>query len=296
VRFFFKSLLAIAIATVVAGLLTYPAWLLVSQFADYRPDRVMRRVGTLALAIALLWILRREGLADRTTLGYGLPRRQFLRQMTVGFLSGLLLMMPLVAVFLGLGIRNWNDAFSLALVARTFLQGALIGFAVSFVEETFLRGAMYGVIERESGAAYAILLPSLLFAAVHFIADPDKMRVATDTMSFQVGLQIAARAFVDFAEPLAIVDALFALAALGVLLSLIRRRTGAIAGSIGLHAGGVAVIFMLSEFSAVNSQTSYPFLIGSNNGGIVGWLAFAWISVVALAYWRLAGKRIAAGG
>src|SRR5215831_5969686 len=108
-RFILKLLLAIGVVTLVAGLLTYPTWLLVSQFADYRPDRVTRRIGSLLLAIAIVWILRREGLANRANFGYGLPRKQFLRQMTVGWFAGTALMLLLTAAFFALHLRDWNS-------------------------------------------------------------------------------------------------------------------------------------------------------------------------------------------
>jgi membrane protease YdiL (CAAX protease family) len=283
-RFFIKSLFAIMAAVIVAGLLTYPVWLIVTQFADYRPDRVMRRIGTLLLAIALVWILRREGLADRTTFGYGIARSKFLKQMAGGYVVGLVLMIPLVATFLLLHVRTWNGGLLTMEFAKYLLEGTAIGFAVSFVEETFLRGAMYSVIERESGLVYAIVLPSLLFAAVHFMVDADQMGTVSEVMNFQVGLRIAALAFVDFTAPLRIIDALAALFALGVLLSLLRRRTGAIAASIGVHAGGVAAITVIGELSATNSQAP-AWLVGSYNHQVIGWVAFGWISAVALAYW-----------
>jgi uncharacterized protein len=289
-RFFVKSLLAIVVALLISGLLTYPVWSAVSHFADYRPDRVMRRIGLLLLAIALVWILRREGLADRATFGYGLPRRQFVRQMLIGFIAGLLLMLPLIAGFLALDIRSWNDSSTVALLAKSLAQGIIVGVAVSFVEETFLRGAMFTVVQRESGTLLAVALPSLLFAAVHFILDPNKMRVSSSEMNFVAGLQIAANAFADFATPLEHIDAFFALLALGILLSLVRLRTGAIAGSIGLHAGGVAMIAVVGDFTVVNSQTHFPWLIASYNS-VVGWLACVWISIVAMIYWRVSLPR-----
>src|SRR5436190_21322438 len=96
-RFFAKSLLAILLAAAVAGALTFPAWWLINHVAEIRPDRVLRRLGLLTLAISLYLLLRREGLLNRAVLGYGIPRPQFLRQLAIGFGCGLILMMPLMA-------------------------------------------------------------------------------------------------------------------------------------------------------------------------------------------------------
>jgi membrane protease YdiL (CAAX protease family) len=287
-RFFGKSLLAILLAALIAGALTYPAWLLASHFGEVRADRVMRRVGMIVLAIALVVVLRRAGLANRATLGYALPRRDFLRQMGKGFAAGLLLMLPLVWGLFGFDLRTGNAELTSVVLSKFLLQGVLTGFAVAFVEETFLRGAMFGVIQRESGTALAVALPSLLYAAVHFLGG--HLRIAANEMDFMGGLRIAADVFTNFTTPLEFVDSFFALLALGVLLTLIRLRTGAIAGGIGLHAGGVCVITMMRNLSAVNPEARLSFLVGSYDG-VIGWMAFVWIGIVTFAYWKLTAKR-----
>ena len=285
-RFFLKSIVAILLAAVVAGLLTYPAWLLVSLFADVRPDRVLRRVAMITLAVALYFLLRKEGLATKATLGYGMPRAQFIRHMVIGFISGVVLMLPLMAALFGLDLRQWVVSDSTFL--QVFLYGAVQGLVIAFVEETFMRGAMYSVIERESGVKFAILLPAMLYAAVHFM--DGKLRIPASEMDFVGGLKIAAHTFQRFAGPLEIVDSFFALLALGILLAFVRRRTGAIGGGIGLHAGGVCMIAVMHELSAANPQASLPWLVGSYDG-VIGWLAFVWIGLVAWFYWWRASKR-----
>jgi hypothetical protein len=105
-------------------------------------------------------------------------------------------------------------------------------------------------------------------------------------MNFQGGLNIAADIFAKYKTPLQFVDAFSALFALGVLLSLIRLRTGAIAGSIGLHAGGIAVIWVVGDFSIANPHVAPHWLTPSYNH-VVGWLLFIWITIVVVAYWRI---------
>lgn len=286
-RFFLKSIVAILLAAVVAGALTYPAWLLVSVFADVRPDRVLRRVAMITLAVALYFLLRREGLASKETLGYGIPRAKFIRHMIWGYVGGILLMLPLTWALFGLDLRTSASAESHLI--QLFLYGTAQGLVIAFVEETFMRGAMYRVIERESGLRLAILLPAILYAAVHFM--DGKLRIPASEMTFVGGLDIAAHTFERYAAPLEIVDSFFALLALGVLLAFVRRKTGAIAGGIGLHAGGVCVISILHEMSVVNPNASMPWLVGSYDG-VIGWLAFVWIGLIAALYgWRTSKSR-----
>jgi uncharacterized protein len=279
-RFHIKLLAAIAGTASVAGLLTYPVWLLISQFANYRPDRVMHRIWELLLCIALWRILRRDGMATWQAVGFTVPRTVFVRQLSIGLIAGLLLMLPLAAALLWTDVRLWNgDAASILL---SLTKGLLAGLVIACLEETVVRGAVFGALQRESGPLVAILVTSLLFAAAHFFRG--RLRIPAEEMNFWSGLRLVADIFAQYAQPLRIADALLALIALAVLLALIRLRTGAIAGSIGLHAGGVAAIFVLKECSTANPGAEPAWLIPSYNVA-VGWLACGWISVVAVGYW-----------
>jgi hypothetical protein len=80
-----------------------------------------------------------------------------------------------------------------------------------------------------------------------------------------------------------IVDSFLALAAVGVLLGVIRARTGHIAACIGLHAGWVCVIGVLRELSVRNPASRWSFLVGDYDG-VVGWLVFAWTVVIIALY------------
>jgi uncharacterized protein len=285
-RAFLAFLMLFAAAALLSGLLTYPAWWLLQLFIDAPLHRVMNRLGMLLLAgLTVLW-LRRRGLANKAALGYDLPRPQFTRQMLFGWIAGVLLMMPLVMALFGFDVRDLSNKFATSdtpawWVAKLALRGVFTGVTVAFLEETFCRGAMFTAISRESGLWLAMLLPSLLYAATHFLGG--QLRIAPEDTTYASGLDVAANLFERFAEPLAFADSFMALLALGILLSLIRWRTGTVAGSIGLHAGGVAVIVTLRGISTLNAQHPHAWMVGSYDG-VIGWLACAWIGVVALGY------------
>jgi membrane protease YdiL (CAAX protease family) len=288
-RTFSIFLALFALAALVSGLLTYPAWALIQNFADVPIHRVLNRIGMLVIAIATVMFLRRMRLANKATMGYDIPRPLFLRQMFGGFAAGLALMLPLIALFvildlLALSPKFTSDPSQLATIGKLIFMGLLSGFTVAFVEETFCRGAMFSTIKRESGLIAAIVLPSLLYAATHFMNG--RLRVPADQVTYISGLHAVGALFSRFAAPLELLDAFCALAMLGVLLAIVRMRTGAIAGSIGLHAGGAAVIWVLAGITATNPDAPLAWLAGSYRG-IIGWLAFAWFGLIALAYWRL---------
>ena len=287
-RTFFIFLILFALAALVSGLLAYPVWALLQGFIDAPIHRVLGRVGMLALGIATILFLKRQGLANKATLGYDLPRPLFIRQMLWGFAAGLVLMAPIMMTLAYLDVRVLADKYAGASLSATLvkliLQGLLTGFAVAFVEETFCRGAMFTAIRRESGLLWAIVLPTLFYAATHFLGG--HLRIPAEQVNYLSGLQSALNLFERFATPLEFADSFAALTAFGVLLSLIRWRTGVIAGCIGLHAGGVCVIVVMRNLTTTNAASSYAWLVGSYDG-VIGWLMLIWIAIVAAIYWRI---------
>ena len=270
----FVALLAAAL--VIAAALTYPAWLLVSTVSVEPVHRVMNRVAMLLALIGLIVLTRRLRLTERAALGYGLPRREFARQLVIGWLCGIALMLPLAALLLGLDVREPRaEAEGLAGIV---LGGIATGLVVAFIEETFFRGVLYTAVARTSGTVAAVVAPSLLYAALHFLGG--KLRVPADEVSWQHGFLVLGRVFERYAEPLAFIDSFVALAVLGALFAMVRWRTGAIAACIGLHAAGVAAIAVLRATTSVNMDASYAGIVG-NYDGVIGWAALAWFVVIA---------------
>ena len=270
--FWFLGLLLAGFAAM--ALFAYPAWLLLHPHFDFPFHRIASRVGMLALIIGFVSVARRLGLADRESLGYGLPRRVFLRELLLALALGVGLMLAVVAVMLGMGLRSWQPGLDLhaaawALLAAKTLMSAL---AVAFIEETFLRGAMFSGIARESGTRAAIVLTALVYAATHFIA---RFHIPAELVVPTSGLAMVKGSLQAFADPLAIGDAFLALFAVGVLLAAIRAATGHIAACIGLHAGWVWVILLVREISVPDITHRTSFLLSSFDG-FVGWLVLAW--------------------
>lgn len=280
----FVALLAGAL--LLAAALTYPAWLLVATVSIEPVHRVMNRLAMLIALVGLIVLTRRLGLSNRSALGYGLPRAEFLRQLGIGWAAGIGLMLPLVTLLLALDVRQIKpgpDANLLSLV-----PGAVVsGLAVAFIEETFFRGVLFTAVARTSSALAAVIAPTLLYAALHFLGG--KLRVPADQVSWIHGFEVLSRLFERYAQPLAFVDSFLALAALGVLLALVRLRTGAIAACIGLHSAGVCAIFILRDTTVVNRDAELAFLVGQYDG-VIGWAACVWFVAIIVAY-GIVGRR-----
>ena len=278
----FLGLMGVALAAV--ALFAWPAWTLLHPHFDFPFHRIGERVGMLALLLGFLALARHLGLTDRASLGYGEPRRIFVREMGLALVLGITSMLAIVGIMAALGLLEWRtDApSSAAALAKLLLTRALSGFAVAFIEETFLRGAMYSAVARESGTRAAVLLTALLYAATHFFA---KVHIAPAQVTAWSGVELLAGTLHDFADPLQIADAFLALAAVGVVLGLVRAATGTIAACIGLHAGWVWVMLVAHELARPRAGAELGFLL-SRFDGFVGWLVLAWTLLLAFPLWR----------
>jgi membrane protease YdiL (CAAX protease family) len=278
----FLALMMAALAAVV--LFAWPAWTLLHPHFDFPFHRIGERVGMLALLLGFLALARHLGLTDRVSLGYGAPRRTFVREMSIALALGVLTMLAVVGLMAALGLLEWRSGApaGAAAVAKLIATRAASGFAVAFIEETFLRGAMHTAIERESGTRTAVLLTALLYAATHFFAS---FHIAAAQVTPHSGVDLLAGTLHAFAHPLAIADAFLALFAVGVVLGLVRAATGSIAACIGLHAGWVWVMLVAHELTAPRAEAQLSFLL-SRFDGFVGWLVLAWTMLLAVPLWR----------
>jgi len=206
---------------------------------------------------------------------------------------GALLMTPAVLTMLAFNLLEPAAKPPTAGWLHLALGGVITGITVAFIEETFLRGAMLTAIQRESGARPAILLTALLYASVHFLGS---YRVQPAHVNAGSGIDMLVHTLGVFAQPLHIVDSFLCLLVIGVLLGMARVRTGNIAVPIGLHAGWVAVIYVVREYTDRAPDAPGSWMLGRFDG-FIGWLVLAWTLVIGitLTWWYRPGARRAAG-
>ncbi len=275
----FAAFLGLILATLLAAaLLAWPGYALLTPQFDVVFHRVASRIWMLLLLVGFVLLARRLGVANRASLGYGLPRRAFLREAVIALGLGVLTMTPVVLAMFALGLRELRPEMALQFgtVSALAVKGLGTGLAVAVIEETFLRGAMYSGVQRESGAPIAIALISVIYAATHFLAS---YRIPVDQLGPDSGFILLAGSLGAFARPLGIADAFLCLMAVGVLLGLVRMFTGHIAACIGLHAGWVWVISFVRESSIPVATSPWHWLV-SDFDGVVGWLVLAWTFVI----------------
>jgi hypothetical protein len=235
--------------------------------------------GGLLLALAGIWpLLKVLRLADRESLGYGLPAPVFRRTLLRGLGLGIVILACLSAALWLLGLRTPHLAGGPPLL-KILAQGLLGGLAVAFIEESFFRGAMYtAILRRGGGTPAAVLLPSLLYAALHFLK-PQPLPPDTPA-GLTACLASLAQGFPALLR-LENLDSFVALTLVGVFLALVRERCGHLAWGIGMHAGWVLVIKLTLAYSHDVPNTPLRYLAGSYDG-MIGWLAAGWIGVLSL--------------
>jgi membrane protease YdiL (CAAX protease family) len=279
-------LVAFGVVTVFA----YPGWLLLHPHFDFPFHRIGERIGMLGLLVGFVLVARRLGLADRASLGYGAPRREFVRELAIGLALGVATMVAVIGIMVAFGLLAWRNDAALGAGPLAQLVGLrlLSGLAVALIEETFIRGAMFTAIQRESGTRSAIILTSILYSASHFFG---KVRIPAEQVTAWSGVDLITGTLHAFSDPLGIADAFLCLAAVGVVLAIVRAVTGNIAASLGLHAGWVWVMLVAHELSQPAPTAPLRFLL-SQFDGFVGWLVLAWTVVMGIGlWWFYAGRQ-----
>ena len=288
-RAFAWFLLLIAASLAAMAALTYPAWLLLHPHLDFPFHRIGERIGMLAFLVGFLLVARRLRLSDRGSLGYGVPRRIFLRELCVGLGLGVLTMTAVAASMAALGLLDFSRAASYGTGALAALVGKRLasGIAVALIEETALRGAMYTGIQRESGTAAAIVLTSVVYAWTHFLGS---YHIPAAQVNAWSGVALLHGTLQSFDHPLGIADAFLCLTAVGAVLALVRSITGNIAAGMGLHAGWVWVMLVVHELSQPNRASPLGFLL-SRHDGFTGWLVLGWTVVLGVGLWCFYTRR-----
>jgi membrane protease YdiL (CAAX protease family) len=275
---FFCYLLA---CLVLAALLTYPV--MATGWLDEDPQRVMGRLAQVFILLGLWPFLKRLQLADRTALGYGIPKPVFRRAVALGWVEGVAILLVLALTLVALEIRVPDARLELwPYLAKKALQALIGGLLIAVLEETFFRGALYTAIRRRDGVASAVVWTAFLYMLVHFM----KPSALPEGVPFDWAgaWQMFGAVFLDVLQwkHLSSMAALFMV---GVFLALVREHTGHIAWGIGLHAGWVFVIQVTRRMTDGNPEAPAAFLVGSYDG-IIGWLAAVWIGLLALLFRR----------
>jgi len=196
--------------------------------------RYVDRLRMLTAALLVLWLVRRCGLWGRFGFDW---RNRGLTVLAVYFGLGVLSLGIVVAgqALLGGGVEP--RGLEAARVVRVLLASLAGGLLLGWLEEAIFRGMLLRMFYTAAGPRVALLLGSLVFAAVHFKKVPPGL---AEGAGWQASFKVAAYQSVSV---LFTVDWLmFANYLLvGLVLGLLFLRTRSLIPCMGLHAGWVLV-------------------------------------------------------
>lgn len=282
-------LLFILILVVLFGsaLLSVPLYNLLNSFFDIRFGKL---VSHLASVLGLLFIfiyLKCYNMLDRDTAGFARKQTPLGRKFLQGVLIGIFIMVILELALLGLGIRRAASELGFNSASIIFVGKALFsGIAVGLIEETLYRGALLGGLVRKSGVLTAVVFSSLVYAAVHFIRFPSLAESAGS--GWTAGFLILSDTFNRLLDPV-IIDSFLSLTMFGIFLSLVRLQTGNIYQCIGIHAGVVMSIKIITKLTDHNRDSVMGFLVNSQDHHL-GYLALVWLALLTVIYYRYGFK------
>jgi uncharacterized protein len=250
---------------------TLPNLATVRHLADAPFHRYVNR-SLLVLALAGLWpLLRSLGATSWRETGLVRPSGQW-RKLLGGFLLGFISLALVAAIALAAGGRTVNHGLPLAVIAERILSAAATAAVIAVLEEILFRGGIFGGLRRVFDWRFALVVSSLIYAIVHFLApaaDPQTVNWASGF--HQLGLMLGG--FTDWQQ---VVPGFFNLTLAGLLLGLAYQRTGNLCFSIGLHGGWVFWIKCHASLTdrVANART---WLLGTEK------MTDGWLALVALA-------------
>jgi membrane protease YdiL (CAAX protease family) len=280
------------LAALILGTIAYPTYELVSRLHVWPFHRVYGRLAMLVVVALLVVLFRLEGIRSKRDFGFGLPWRRFVRTAVLWSGVGIASAVLGAAFILAAGLRGLDPHFvsTPGAVLRVVFNGIASGVAVALFEETLARGAIHTAILRESGAWVATFVTASLFAILHFFA---KASIPTDELAWRSGFDLLARSFAPLENPARVLDSFLAYFAIGLVLSLTRVLTGAIAVAIGLHAGWVLVLRIMQQCTVRTASPDYDVWLGRFDG-LVGYWMLPWAAILGLGLWLTRSRWVAA--
>lgn len=271
---------------VLSALTAVPVYLLIQDITNVPFKKIITHLCSLSGLVVIFLYLKYSGCLNRRVSGFAAGKTPLSRDIITGFLAGFGIMLLLEFLLLGLTIHQPEPHLDVSLptLAVVFIKGILAGLAVGLIEETIFRGALLGGLKTMTGTLSAVIVTSVVYSGVHFIKFP-ALAPGTE-VHWYTGFSVLSGAFTRFSNP-AFIDMFLALTAFGFLLALVRLNKGNIYQCIGIHAGVVFSMKLISHLTDFNPDGSYLFLVNDIDR-LLGFLAFILLVILTIGYHFLA--------
>lgn len=231
----------------------------------------------LGVALIGIWpLLRSLGATSARDFGLVYPSKQGAK-LGRGFVLGFGSLAIFVVIALAAHARQFNHDLSAGKIAAKLAGAAVTAVAVAVLEEILFRGAIFGALRKTWNLPGALIVSSMIYAIVHFLAKSDLGGPITWISGFRL-LPLKLAGFTDLHV---VIPGFFNLTLAGFMLALAYHRTGNLYFSMGLHAGWV---FWLKSYGIFTSSVADANLwLWGTSKLIDGWLALAILTVTLLA-------------
>ena len=173
----------------------------------------------------------------------------WLSHLLIGFLIGGGSLLLLGWFYVSQGWYDLRDAGKP--LSRILVNALGTGIAVGLLEEFVFRGALHSVVSKILKPRATFFTIAIFFAVIHFFNAPRHLEVpeVTITTGFWFVGEIFAYFFSQFADPYFLFAEFAVLFAIGIVLGYTRMMTNSLWLGIGLHAGWVFGVKVLSPLT-----------------------------------------------
>ncbi len=221
------------------------------------------------------------------------PNPAWWRHLLVGFVVAASSLLLLGAWYVSQGwyaTRESEDT-----LFQIILQALGTGFAVGFLEEFVFRGALYAVLGKVLRPRSLFFVIAIFFALIHFFQAPRTLVVGevTSITGFWFVGRIFEYFFSQFGDLYFLLSEFAVLLAIGLVLGYTREVTRSLWLGIGLHAGWVFGVKMLSPMTSRAFERSelMPWLGDTLRVGLVSTLVVSVTGVVLWLWFRREARK-----
>ncbi|MDH7501764.1 MAG: type II CAAX endopeptidase family protein [Verrucomicrobiota bacterium] len=221
----------------------------------------------MVVAIVGLWpLFKALGLSSWQKLGFA-PLKSNAHHLFRGFGLGFASLAIIMVISLASHGRAWRGDRDTVDVLGHLVNAGLAAIVVSPLEEVLFRGGLFGALRKEHGWKLALVVSSLVYAAVHFL---DRARW-TEPVTWSSGITLLGQMFAGAGWSAALMPRFLTLCVAGVVLGIAYHWTGNLWCSVGLHAGW---IFWLKSYGFVTREVDGAAVWLWGTGRLIdGWLA-----------------------
>jgi membrane protease YdiL (CAAX protease family) len=262
-----------------ACILGYSILMIYGDF--YSLTKLISRLSQILLVLSV-FLLRRYVNLSWSELGFS-PKAIFFKQIVLGFVAGLFILLPVFFLLYHLDVSVWNETktWTLAIIAKKITIALLLSLLISVVEEPVFRGLLLSSMQKKLTLAVAVTVSAFYYGSLHFLRASSE--IAYRDITFRSGFDIFAEAISNWLNP-AIGSAFISLVMVGLFLGVVRTQFKQSLGlCIGLHASWVLQIKLSKTFFSPNYNSGYAYLV-SPYDGVIGSLTTVWLLLVLIAY------------